>query len=119
MKGMKMIVVIVVMSFAAFGIVQAEHHDQAGTLDKGKAMFNDPKLGTTGKSCNDCHQNGKGLENAASKTDLEQIVNGCISRGLNGKPLDVKSPEMHSLVSYIKSFGGVKKQQGKKAAVGC
>jgi hypothetical protein len=118
MKGLKMIVVIVVVSFVAFGIALAEHHDQAGTLDKGKAMFNDPKLGTIGKACNDCHQNGKGLENAAAKQDLEQIVNGCITQGLKGKPLDVKSPEMQSLVSYIKSFGGGKKQ-GKKAAVGC
>ena len=115
MRGMRIFVVIVVMSFVALGIAVAE---QAGNLDNGKALFNDPKPGTIGKACNDCHQNGKGLENAASKTDLEQIVNGCITQGLKGKPLDVKSPEMQSLVSYIKSFSGAKKQ-GKKAAVGC
>ncbi len=92
--------------------------DQTGSIDKGKAMFNDPKLGTNGKTCNDCHLNGKGLENAASKQNLEQILNGCITQGLKGKPLDVKSPEMESLVSYVKSFSGAKKQ-GKKAAVGC
>ena len=106
MRGMRIFAVIIVMGFVALSIAVAE---QAGNLDKGKALFNDPKLGTVGKACNDCHQNGKGLENAASKTDLEQIVNGCITRGLKGKPLDVKSPEMQSLVSYIKSFSGAKK----------
>ncbi len=115
MRGIRIVVVIVIMSFVAFGIAVAE---QAGSLDQGKALFNDPKLGTVGKACNDCHQNGKGLESAASKQNLEQIVNGCITQGLKGKPLDVKSPEMQSLVSYVKSFSGAKKQ-GKKAAVGC
>lgn len=27
-------------------------------MEKGKAPFNDPNLGTTGASCNSCHPNG-------------------------------------------------------------
>ncbi len=35
----------------------------AADVAKGKALFNDPKLGgaTSGKSCNSCHPDGKGL----------------------------------------------------------
>ena len=117
MHGKNCIVaVIMVMSLVAFSIAAAEQ--QAGSLDKGKALFNDPTLGTTGKSCNDCHPNGKGVEKAAGKTDLERIVNTCITQGLKGRPLDVKSAEMQSLVTYIKSFGG-KPKETKKPSVGC
>ena len=77
---------------------------QGASLEKGKALFNDPKLGTTGKSCNDCHPGGKGAEKAAGKKDLEDIVNGCITQGLKGKALDVKSEEMQSLILYLKSL---------------
>ncbi len=119
MNRLKIIVAIIIMNFVLFGIAAAENSDQAGMVSKGKALFNDPKLGTTGKSCNDCHQNGKGLEKAAAKQDLAQIVNGCITQGLRGKALDVKSPEMQSLVLYIKSFSGPNKQTSKKPPVGC
>ena len=33
------------------------------TLEKGKALLNDPKLGTAGKTCNDCHK-GRGRTRA-------------------------------------------------------
>ncbi len=75
------------------------------SLEKGKKIFNDPELGTTGKSCNSCHPDGKGLEQAGSKRDLADIINGCITIPLKGKALDPKSVEMESLVLYIKSLG--------------
>ncbi len=89
------------------------------TADKGKTLFNDPKLGTNGKSCNDCHKNGAGLERAAERKDLENMINGCIRANLNGSPLKPGSAEMQSLVLYIRSLGAVNKPQGKKSAVGC
>jgi len=85
------------------------------SVAKGNALFNDPMLGTTGSSCNTCHGGGKGLEGAASKKQwitegkahgtLEETVNYCIATGLQGKPLNVKSVEMQSLVLYIRSLG--------------
>jgi len=38
-------------------------------VDRGKALFNDPKLGggTSGNSCNTCHPDGKGLAGASTK----------------------------------------------------
>ncbi len=78
---------------------------QGATVEKGKALFNDPKLGTTGKSCNSCHPDGKGLEKSGSRPDLTDVINGCITIPLKGKAIDAKSSEMESLVLYIKSLG--------------
>ena len=115
--------------FVLSSIALSAHHTPE---DRGKALFNDPKLGggTSGKSCNDCHPGGKGLEGVAGKKEwkspggtvktLEEMVNTCITMALKGKPLDVKSEQMKDLVSYLKTFkpmpGAAPK---KKAAVGC
>lgn len=75
------------------------------SIEKGKKIFNDPSLGTTGKTCNSCHPEGKGLEKSGSRQDLTDIINGCITIPLKGKALDPKSVEMESMVLYIKSLG--------------
>ena len=101
----------------AVGVGLAFAMQNEASAEKGKALFNDPKLGTTVKSCNDCHTDGKGLDNAGAKSDLERIINSCIIHSIKGKTLDPKSAEMQSMVLYIKSFG--QKPTGKKPAVGC
>lgn len=89
----------------------------AGNVEKGKALFNDPKLGTNGSTCGACHPGGKGLEMAGAtgkvqwKTpagdtkSLEDAINICITVALKGKALDKKSQQMQDLVAYIKSLG--------------
>jgi len=120
-KGIRTMVmmcaVVVVAAWTMAGVVVAMQHE--ATADKGKALFNDTKLGTNGKSCNDCHKDGSGLEKAAAKKDLESIVNTCIKKGLNGKALKKRSVEMQSMVLYIKGLGSEKKPAVKKAPVGC
>lgn len=88
----------------------------AGNMAKGRALFNDPKFGngTSGKSCNSCHPDGKGLEKAADKKEfnimgmkqngLEEAVNFCIVNPLKGKAIDTKSAQMKDIVAYIKSL---------------
>jgi len=86
----------------------------AGNAEKGKALFNDVKLGTSGKTCNSCHNEGKGLDKSGEKkemmvmgkkyTTLEDAINFCIEKPLKGKTLDPKSQEMQDLVAYIKSL---------------
>jgi cytochrome c553 len=78
----------------------------AGDVAKGKVLFNDPKLGgnTSGNSCSSCHPDGKGLEKAADRKDLETFVNSCIENALKGKAIDPKSQEMANLVAYLKSL---------------
>ncbi|OGW42257.1 MAG: hypothetical protein A2010_03595 [Nitrospirae bacterium GWD2_57_9] len=110
-------VFIVLAALLGGGIAAAAHHE--ASAEKGKALFNDPKLGTTGKSCNDCHPGGKGVDKAAGSKDLEDRVNGCISQALKGKELDEQSIEMKSMILYINSLAGKETQKNKKAAFGC
>ncbi len=129
MKILKIMVLfllaIALVSSAAFAM---KHTPE----ERGKALFNDPKLGggASGNSCNTCHPDGKGLEAAGAKKEwktpggvhktLEEAVNTCITMALKGKALKVKSKEMKDLVAYIKSL---KPKAGeapkKKTAVGC
>jgi len=80
----------------------------AGNVEKGKALFNDPKLGggTAGVSCNSCHPDGKGMEKAADRKDLEKQVNLCIKNALKGKGIDPKSADMADIVAYLTSLKG-------------
>jgi cytochrome c peroxidase len=103
MKGLT--IALSVMVFFSLMVVPAV---AAGDAEKGKALFNDPKLGggTAGMSCNSCHQEGKGVEKAADRKDLEKMVNACIKNALNGKGIDPKSAEMEDIVAYLKSLKG-------------
>jgi len=103
MKGLKIAMLSMISLNLIFSLAIA-----AGELEKGKALFNDPKFGggTAGVSCNSCHPDGKGLEKAADKKDLEKFVNGCIKNALKGKGIDTKSTEMADMVTYIKSLKG-------------
>jgi len=101
------VLMVIVVSLVAFA---------EGNAEKGKALFNDSKLGggTSGKTCNSCHPEGKGVEIAAGKKEftimghkrnsLEEAVNGCIEGALKGKAIDVKSDDMANIVAYIKSL---------------
>ena len=107
---------ITLLSLIAFGLI-CSFAFAAGDMAKGKALFNDPKLagGTAGKSCNSCHPDGKGLENAGMKKEfnlagkkqegLKEAINTCIENALKGKAIDKKSQEMKDLATYIKSLG--------------
>jgi cytochrome c5 len=123
----------IIAAFAAALLVSAAAlaaHDTPE--ERGKALFNDPKLGggTAGNSCNTCHPGGKGLEGVGGKkewknpggtfTSLEAAINVCIEMALKGKALDAKSGQMKDLVSYLKSLKpGAGKTPGKKPVVGC
>ena len=116
MKAVKIVMFLALILSAGVALAFAMQHE--ASLEKGKVLFNDPKLGTTGKSCNDCHKDGQGLDKAGTKNDLERIINACITNSIKGKALDPKSVEMQSMVLYIKSFGE-KRPAAKKPAVGC
>jgi cytochrome c553 len=77
-----------------------------GDAAKGKALFNDSKVGTVGRSCNSCHPNGKGLEKAVDRKDLPKVINSCIENALKGKRIGLDSVDMADLVAYIKSLKG-------------
>ncbi len=93
------------LTIIAVGLV-ASFTFAAGDVAKGKVLFNDAKLAgsTAGKSCNSCHPDGKGLEKAADKKDLEKTINLCIVQALKGEAVDPTSADMADIVAYIKSL---------------
>lgn len=95
---------VVVAALMLLGCGFALAMEPTASVEKGKALFNDTHLGPSGKSCNSCHPNGKGLDMAGEEENLEDTINGCINRALKGKPLDDDSVEMQSLVLYIRSL---------------
>jgi cytochrome c5 len=128
MKPAKVIGIIVIVMLAASSAIAVDRTPE----DRGKALFNNPKLGggTSGRSCNTCHPDGKGLFGVAEKKQwknpgglfesLADTVNTCIVMALKGKALDVDSDQMKDLISYLKSL----KSQGssaplRKPSVGC
>ena len=116
MKVMK----IAALSLMAIGLVVfvacTPSTDIKGDTGKGKMVFNDINFGagTSGKSCNSCHPDGKMLEKSGEKKEfnimgqkqnsLEEAVNVCIEMALKGKAIDPKSDDMVNIVAYIKAF---------------
>ncbi|MBI5057705.1 MAG: hypothetical protein HZB61_13910 [Nitrospirae bacterium] len=106
---------VVLLFIAVYGLFFSLAH-ATGDAAKGKALFNDPKFAgaTTGKSCNSCHPDGKGLDKAGDKHEfkimghtqksLEEAVNSCIEGAIKGKALDLSSVQMKDMVAYIKSL---------------
>ena len=78
----------------------------ADDVAKGKALFNDVHFagGEAGVSCNSCHPDGQGLEQAGRMENLEPMINKCIEGALKGNAIDVESEEMRDIVAYIKSL---------------
>jgi len=109
------IVKVLLLSMIAVGLIFSFAF-AAGNVEKGKALFSDPKFagGTSGKSCSSCHPDGKGLEKAADKKEfaimgkkqesLGEAVNFCIENALKGKAINPKSDQMKDMIAYIKSL---------------
>ena len=76
------------------------------SVESGMEMFNDPKLGNSRNesSCNSCHAEGKGLENAGEKKKLAKLVNNCLVGQMAGEKMDGRKAPMRSLKMYIKSL---------------
>jgi len=109
MKILRTVLLIV----TAFGLIFSVAF-AAGDAIKGKVLFNDTNFAgaTSGKSCNSCHPDGRGLENAGGKKEfrimgkaqksLEEAVNICIEQAIGGKAIDQASDEMQDIVAYIR-----------------
>ena len=104
MPRFKTVVLILFTAFLGAGIVFAAQPE--ASREKGKALFNDPALGSTGKSCNDCHPNGKGAEKAAVKSDedIVRIVNACITQTLTFGDLDDPASNVSQLLDDNRHF---------------
>lgn len=122
---MKKVLVLAVALMMAGSLTLA----YAASVDKGKALFENPSLGggTTGKSCMTCHDGGKGLGNdlferkeltimGMTKKSLAEVINVCIEKPLGGKAIDPQGEEMSDLMAYMKTLATqpAKKKTSKK-----
>lgn len=88
---------------------QAEY---MSVVQKGRAAFTDPTLGGSknGVVCAQCHPNGanthpetypKFQKQLGAVVPIREMINWCIRNPLEGQPLDLDSPTMHALETYI------------------
>ena len=70
---------------------------------RGKALFADTTLGTSGRSCNTCHTDmGRGEKNLVGKRPFEHTIRDCIQSGLQGDP--GKDQAVADLKAYVESL---------------
>lgn len=76
------------------------------SVERGRALFHDPSLGTNGRSCATCHEGGKRFDDLREYDDvrLGAYANGCIEAMLKGKRLERDSVDLRSLVLYLRTF---------------
>jgi len=112
-----------------------------GSVERGKALFNDPKLGTTGQTCNTCHMKGGTVAGKMGDMDLkafdalnaaypkywmmakkvmtlDQVVNWCITTPLKGEALAWDDMRLTDLVAYCASVTPAKPEIKKEEAKG-
>jgi thiosulfate dehydrogenase len=92
-------------------------------VEKGRAVFTDPKLGTNGVVCAQCHPNGSNIhpetypkfqKQMGSVVPLWVMINWCIRNPLEGKELAPDDPRMFDIQAYIThERRGVKLDPGK------
>jgi cytochrome c peroxidase len=109
------VIVIIIAGLIFFHMSLMSNAEQSDVA-KGKVLFHDPSLGESknANSCNTCPPNGRGLENTGDKKEfrimgmkqnsLEEAVNVCIEKPLQGKAIDPKGQEMAHIVTYLKSL---------------
>ena len=79
-------------------------------VEKGRALWVSPELGTNGVACAQCHPNAanthpetypKFQQQLGKVIALRDMINWCIQNPLEGPTLALDSPEMIALESYV------------------
>lgn len=91
--------------------------------DEGRKLWTDPKLGTNGVACAQCHPNGanthpetypKFQKQLGRVVALREMINWCIQNPLEGKPLAFDDARMTAIEAYLAwERRGVKLEPGK------
>ena len=79
-------------------------------VEKGRALWGSPDLGTNGVACGQCHPNAanthpetypKFQQQLGAVVELRDMVNWCIINPLEGEKLALDDPQMIALEAYI------------------
>ncbi len=116
--GVRLIVALfLLMLFAACAQPQEEQKKPASPVEYGRALFADPSLGTTGKSCITCHPDPSALSGVGDRYNpeayfnmakremtLKEVINFCIEVPMKGKPLPENDERLLALEAYLRSL---------------
>ncbi len=98
---------VLALVFLVFSVCYTAYADGGPSVETGKKLFYGTSLGTNGKSCATCHKTTENIKKDTAKYPgdpaLKNVVNGCITENMNGKPLPDDSTEMNSLIMYMRS----------------
>ena len=79
-------------------------------VQKGRALWGSPDLGTNGVACGQCHPNAanthpepypKFQQQLGAVVALRDLINWCIMNPLEGETLELDDPQMIALEAYI------------------
>ena len=79
-------------------------------VQKGRALWTSPELGTKGVACAQCHPNAanthpetypKFQQRLGRVIALREMINWCLQQPLEGKPLAFDDPKMVALEAYV------------------
>jgi cytochrome c len=92
-------------------------------VEKGRALWGSPELGTNGVACGQCHPNAanthpetypKFQKQLGKVITLGEMINWCLRNPLEGQPLALDDPRMVAMEAYIAyERRGVKMEPGK------
>jgi len=92
-------------------------------VEKGRALWGSPELGTNGVACGQCHPNAanthpetypKFQKQLGKVITLGEMINWCLRNPLEGQPLALDDPRMVAMEAYIAyERRGVKMDPGK------
>ena len=79
-------------------------------VEKGRALWTSPELGTNGVACAQCHPNAanthpetypKFQKQLGRVIALREMINWCIRQPLEGEPLKLDDPKMIAIEAYV------------------
>ena len=125
-------VVSLALGVVGYGLWADEFSDQdvarwqleyMSVVEKGRALWGSPDLGTNGVACGQCHPNAanthpetypKFQQQLGRVIALREMINWCLQQPLQGKPLALDDPKMIALEAYVMyERRGVKLAPGK------
>jgi len=79
-------------------------------VEKGRALWTSPELGTNGVACAQCHPNAanthpetypKFQQQLGRVIAVREMINWCIQQPLEGQPLKLDDPKMIAIEAYV------------------
>lgn len=90
--------------------VERWQQEYMSVVEKGRALWGSPDLGTNGVACGQCHPNAtnthpetypKFQQQLGKVVELRDMINWCIQNPLEGETLALDSDDMIALEAYI------------------